>query len=135
MAGNRIHSIHSTHAAPPGGHYSQAVAHGGVLYVSGQLPVRANGEHSAGQPFAVQASLALDNLVAILGEAGLGPDDLLKVTVYVVGIEHWPTFDRIYARYLGEHKPARAVVPVPVLHHGYLIEIEAVARATQEQPA
>jgi reactive intermediate/imine deaminase len=135
MAGNRIHSIHSPHAAPPGGHYSQAVAHGGVLYVSGQLPVRANGEHSTGQPFAVQASLALDNLVAILGEAGLSPGDLLKVTVYVVGIEHWPAFDRIYARYLGEHKPARAVVPVPVLHHGYLIEIEAVARTAQEQPA
>ncbi|MBY8949578.1 RidA family protein [Pseudomonas sp. SH10-3B] len=135
MAGNRIHSIHSTQAAPPGGHYSQAVAHGGVLYVSGQLPVRANGEHSAGQPFAVQASIALDNLVAILGEAGLGPRDLLKVTVYVVGIEHWPAFDQIYARYLGEHKPARAVVPVPVLHHGYLIEIEAVARTAQEQPA
>jgi reactive intermediate/imine deaminase len=134
MAGNHIYSIHSTHAAPPGGHYSQAVAHGGVLYVSGQLPVRANGEHSAGQPFAVQASIALDNLVAILGEAGLGPRDLLKVTVYVVGIEHWPAFDQIYARYLGEHKPARAVVPVPVLHHGYLIEIEAIARATQEQP-
>ena len=135
MAGNRIHSIHSPHTAPPGGHYSQAVAHGGVLYVSGQLPVRANGKHSAGQPFAVQASLALDNLVAILGEAGLSLGDLLKVTVYVVGIEHWPAFDRIYACYLGEHKPARAVVPVPVLHHGYLIEIEAVARATQEQPA
>jgi len=135
MAGNHIYSIHSTHAAPPGGHYSQAVAHGGVLYVSGQLPVRANGEHSAGQPFAVQASIALDNLVAILGEAGLGPRDLLKVTVYVVGIEHWPAFDQIYARYLGEHKPARAVVPVPVLHHGYLIEIEAIARTAQEQPA
>ncbi|NJJ59197.1 MULTISPECIES: RidA family protein [unclassified Pseudomonas] len=135
MAGNRIHSIHSPHAAPPGGHYSQAVAHGGVLYVSGQLPVRANGEHNVGQPFAVQASIALDNLVAILGEAGLSPRDLLKVTVYVVGIEHWPAFDQIYARYLGEHKPARAVVPVPVLHHGYLIEIDAVARTAQEQPA
>ena len=134
MAGNQILSIRSTHAAPPGGHYSQAIAHGGVLYVSGQLPVRANGEHSAGQPFEVQAAIALDNLVAILAEAGLSSRDLLKVTVYVVGIEHWPAFDRIYARYLGEHKPARAVVPVPVLHHGYLIEIEAVARTLQEQP-
>ncbi len=134
MAGNQILSIHSTHAAPPGGHYSQAIAHGGVLYVSGQLPVRANGEHSAGQPFEVQAAIALDNLVAILAEAGLSSRDLLKVTVYVVSIEHWPVFDRIYARYLGEHKPARAVVPVPVLHHGYLIEIEAVARTLQEQP-
>ena len=53
------------------------------------------------------------------------------MTVYVVGIEHWPAFDRLYARYLGEHRPARAVVPVPVLHHGYLIEIEAIARDLQ----
>jgi len=135
MAGNPIHLIHSPHAAAPGGHYSQAVAHEGVLYVSGQLPVRANGEHSSDQPFEVQASIALDNLMAILAEAGLSPHDLLKVTVYVVGIEHWPAFDQLYAHYLGAHKPARAVVPVPVLHHGYLIEIEAVARGAQEQPS
>ena len=133
MAGNQIHSIHSTHAAAPGGHYSQAIAHGGLLYVSGQLPVRANGEHSSDQPFEVQASIALDNLVAILTEAGLSPHDLLKVTVYIVGIEHWPAFDQMYAHYLGEHKPARAVVPVPVLHHGYLIEIDAVARHAEVQ--
>ncbi|WP_455914869.1 RidA family protein [Pseudomonas syringae] len=130
MAGD-LDIIHTPDAAAPGGHYSQAVAYGGVVYVSGQLPVRANGEHSADQPFEVQASIALDNLIAILREAGLGPGDLLKVTVYVVGIEHWPAFDRLYARYLGEHRPARAVVPVPVLHHGYLIEIEAIARDLQ----
>lgn len=130
MAGN-LEIIHTADAAAPGGHYSQAISHGGVVYVSGQLPVRANGEHSADQPFEVQASIALDNLMAILRAAGLSPSDLLKVTVYVVGIEHWPAFDRLYARYLGEHRPARAVVPVPVLHHGYLIEIDAVARGRQ----
>ena len=130
MAGD-LDIIHTPDAAAPGGHYSQAVAYGGVVYVSGQLPVRANGEHSADQPFEVQASIALDNLVAILAQAGLAPTDLLKVTIYVVGIEHWPAFDPLYARYLGEHRPARAVVPVPVLHHGYLIEIEAIARDLQ----
>ncbi|MFL1386736.1 RidA family protein [Pseudomonas tritici] len=134
MAGN-LKVIHAADAAAPGGHYSQAVAHAGVVYVSGQLPVRANGEHSADQPFEIQASIALDNLMAILREARLSPRDLLKVTVYVVGIEHWPAFDRIYAHYLGDHRPARAVVPVPVLHHGYLIEIEAVARGVQQEPS
>lgn len=116
-------------AAPPGGHYSQAVAYQGLLYVSGQLPVRPDGSHSVAANFADQARIALDNLCAILASAGRGPQDLLKVTVYVVGIEHWPTFDRLYAGYLGEHRPARAVVPVPHLHHGYLVEIEALARA------
>ncbi len=134
MAGNP-EVIHTADAAAPGGHYSQAVVHAGVVYVSGQLPVRANGEHSADQPFEIQASIALDNLMAILRAARLSPRDLLKVTVYVVGIEHWPAFDRIYAHYLGEHRPARAVVPVPMLHHGYLIEIEALARGAQEEPS
>jgi reactive intermediate/imine deaminase len=134
MAG-KLEVIHTAQAAAPGGHYSQAIAHAGVVYVSGQLPVRANGEHSADQPFEVQAAIALDNLVAILKQAGLSPHDLLSVTVYVVGIDHWPAFDRLYATCLGDHRPARAVVPVPVLHHGYLIEIAAVARGAQEQPA
>lgn len=128
MAGE-IELIHTTQAAAAGGHYAQAVLHQSVLYVSGQLPVRADGSHSVDQPFEVQAAIALDNLMAILGAAGRSPSDLLKVTVYVAGIKHWPAFDRIYARYLGEHRPARAVVPVPALHHGYLIEIEALARA------
>lgn len=126
MAGE-ITLVHTPNAVAPAGHYSQALAHQGVLYVSGQLPVRADGSHSVEQPFEVQAAIALDNLLAILNEAGRAPHDLLKVTVYVVGIEHWPAFDRVYARYLGEHRPARAVVPVPALHHGYLIEIEALA--------
>ena len=134
MAG-KLEVIHTAQAAAPGGHYSQAIAHAGVVYVSGQLPVRANGEHSADQPFEVQAAIALDNLVAILKQAGLSPHDLLSVTVYVVGIDHWPAFDRLYATCLGDHRPARAVVPVPVLHHGYLVEIAAVARGAQEQPA
>ncbi|PHN23537.1 RidA family protein [Pseudomonas sp. ICMP 460] len=134
MAGN-LQRIHTTNAAAPGGHYSQALAHAGILYVSGQLPVRANGEHSAGQPFAVQAAIALDNLVAILEDAGSSVADLLSVTVYVVGIQHWPAFDQVYARYLVEHRPARAVVPVPELHHGYLIEIQAVARHAPKERA
>ena len=128
MAGE-IESIHTTHAATPGGHYAQAIAHQGILYLSGQLPVRADGRHNIGEPFEVQVAVALGNLMAILDAAGRGPHDLLKVTVYIAGIEHWPAFDRIYARYLGEHRPARAVVPVPALHHGYLVEIEALARS------
>ncbi|MDR6178255.1 2-iminobutanoate/2-iminopropanoate deaminase [Pseudomonas sp. SORGH_AS 211] len=121
--------IQTVEAAPPGGHYAQAVAYQGLLHVSGQLPVRPDGSHSVAASFAEQARIALDNLCAILTAAGRGPQDLLKVTVYVVGIEHWPTFDRLYAGYLGAHRPARAVVPVPHLHHGYLVEIEALARA------
>lgn len=132
MAGD-IEPIHSAKAAPPGGHYSQAVVHGGVAYISGQLPVQADGGHSADRPFSVQAGIALGNLAAILEAAGCRLEDLLSVTVYLVGIEHWPAFDRLYAGFLGAHRPARAIVPVPALHHGYLIEIQAQARCVERK--
>ena len=120
--------IHTEAASAPAGHYSQAVSHGDTLYISGQLPVSPDGRHNLEASFAEQAQLALANLLAILKAAGGSPQDLVKVTVYVAGVQHWPQFDRIYAAALGEHRPARAVVPVPELHHGYLVEIEAVAR-------
>ena len=113
--------------APPAGHYSPAVAWRDLVFVSGQLPVRADGTHTADQPFEAQARQVLANLFAALAAAGSSPERVLKVTVYIVGIGHWPEFNRLYAEAFGEAKPARAVVPVPELHHGYLVEVEAVA--------
>ena len=128
MAGNTIQPVKTANAAPPGGHYAQAVRYKDTLYISGQLPVCADGSHSANETFDTQALIALNNLLAILREAGGDITDLVKVTVYIVGAKHWPCFNTVYAKRLGSHRPARAVVPVPELHHGYLIEIEATAR-------
>lgn len=114
-------------SAPPAGHYSAGVRHGGLVYVSGQLGVRPDGTHTADQPFEVQVRAALGNVLRVLGAAGLGPADVVKVTAYIVGVENWPRFNAIYAETMGDAKPARAVVPVPELHHGYLIELEAIA--------
>lgn len=120
----------ATKAAPaPKGHYAQAVRHDGRVYVSGQLPPGPDGMPLPEAGFEAQAQSALDNLIAILRAAGSGPQRLLKVTAYIVGIGNWPKFDAIYAAALGEARPARSVVPVPELHHGYLIEIEAIAAA------
>jgi 2-iminobutanoate/2-iminopropanoate deaminase len=113
--------------ARPGGHYSHACSVGELVFVSGQLGIRTDGSHTAQLPFAEQAEQALDNLLAVLAGCGLGPEDLAKVTVYVVGVEHWPEFDALYARKLGPVTPPRAVVPVPELHYGYRVEIEAIA--------
>lgn len=119
--------ISTNAAAPAGGHYSQAVAHGGLVFVSGQLPVARDGGHDPQAPFEAQARRALANLVAVLAAADAAPSSVLKVTVYIVGIERWPAFDAIYAEMFGAARPARSVVPVPALHHGYLIEIDAIA--------
>jgi 2-iminobutanoate/2-iminopropanoate deaminase len=122
-----IELITSPDVAPPGGHYSQAAASGDLVFISGQLPIGADGSHGADETFDAQANQVMDNFLAVAAAAGCGPDDVLKVTAYIVGIENWPRFNRAYARRMGEHRPARAVVPVPELHYGYLVEIEGVA--------
>jgi reactive intermediate/imine deaminase len=122
-----IEHIFPADAPPPGGHYSPAVAFGDLVFVSGQLPVHPDGKHGPDLPFEAQARQVLDNLLAVLAAAGCAPERILKVTVYLAGIEQWPEFNRIYAEYFGEARPARAVVPVPELHFGYLVEVDAVA--------
>jgi reactive intermediate/imine deaminase len=118
----------STLGAPTArGHYSQAVVHSGLVYVAGQLPI-VPGEperHLAG--FDEQARRVIDNVAAILAEAGSGLDLVLKSTVYITDIAHWPAFNAIYAEKLGSHKPARTVVPVGALHYGYLVEMDVIA--------
>ena len=97
------------------------------MYVSGQLAAGIDGSSLADQPFEVQARQALANVIGIVEGAGLGRDRIAKVTAYLVGVEYWPAFNAIYADVFGSRRPARAVVPVPALHHGYLIELDATA--------
>ena len=122
-----IHTIVTDAAPAPGGHYAQATASGDLLFVAGQLPVRPDGSHTADLPFEDQARQALANLIAIVRAGGSAPERVLKVNVYIVGIEHWPAFNRVYAELFGDARPARAVVPVPELHFGFLVEVDAVA--------
>ena len=129
---SRIEPIIASDNAPPAGHYSAGVRHGGLVYVSGQLGVRPDGSHTADQPFEEQVRTALGNVLRVLAAAGLGPEDAIKVTAYIVGVENWPLFNAIYAEVMGAAMPARAVVPVPELHYGYLIEIDAIAACPQD---
>jgi 2-iminobutanoate/2-iminopropanoate deaminase len=114
-------------APRPAGHYSQAVIAGAHLYVSGQLPIRPDGTRVTDGGFAAQASQALANVLAIVADAGGSPERIVRVTAYIVGVDHWPRFDAVYRSMLPGWRPARSVVPVPELHYGFLVEIEAVA--------
>jgi 2-iminobutanoate/2-iminopropanoate deaminase len=117
-----------THQAPaPAGHYAQAVVFQGIVYVSGQLPVGGDGVHGARTSFEDQARRAIANLFAIVEAAGSSPERILKVTAYIVGIEHWAAFNAVYADTFGQALPARTVAPVAELHHGYLVELDAIA--------
>lgn len=119
--------INTENAAPPGGHYSQAVKHNGTLYLSGILPVTKDGEKVDLNDFAAQAEQVLMNADAILTAAGCSREDVIKATVYVADIANWPAFNQIYADFFGDHRPARCVVPVPELHHGFGVEVELIA--------
>jgi 2-iminobutanoate/2-iminopropanoate deaminase len=126
MAGD-IDLINPSTMAAPGGHYSHSVAANGLVFVSGQLPIKPDGSKLDQAPFEEQARLVLDNVAQALTAAGSGIDRLVQVRVYVTDIGSWPAFNALYAAWAGAARPARAVVPVPQLHYGFKIEVEAVA--------
>lgn len=119
--------INTDQAPAPAGHYVQAKMVGQHLYISGQLPIRSDGAPLPDNAFETQAAQAIDNMLAILTAAGGVPADLVRVTAYIVGVSNWPRFNQVYARMLGDAKPARTVVPVAELHYGYLVEVDAIA--------
>ena len=119
--------ISTSNAPAPAGHYSQAVVHNGLVYVSGQLPINpANGEKKAG-PMREQTEQVLRNVAAIVEAAGSSLDKILKVTLYISDISLWGEVNEVYTEFFGDHKPARAAIPVKNLHFGFQIEVDAVA--------
>lgn len=108
------------------GPYSQAVELNGTLYLSGQLPADpATGVFPDG--IEAQTRMALNNVFAILKEAGLGANDVVKTIVLLSDINNFGAMNAIYAEYFPEDKPARVCYQVAALPKGALVEIDAVA--------
>jgi reactive intermediate/imine deaminase len=126
MAGEIV-AINPTTMAAPGGHYSHSIVAGGFIFISGQLPIAPDGSKLNEAPFEQQAQQVLDNVAHALKASGGSIAGLTQVRVYVTDIKSWPAFNAIYAAWAGSARPARAVVPVPELHYGFKIEVEAVA--------
>ena len=124
-----VAQINPTSMAAPGGHYSHAVSAANLVFVSGQLPIRPDGTKLNDAPFEQQVQQVLENVAHALTAAGSAIDRLVQVRVYVTDIATWPAFNALYAAWVGAARPARAVVPVPELHYGFKIEVEAVALA------
>ena len=117
--------IQSPEVPAPAGHYSQAVEAAGLVFVSGVLPGKPpDGEKDS---FERQVRASFAQCTNILNAAGCALNDVVQCTAYLVGVGRWPEFNAIYAEIMGDHKPARAVVPVPELHYGFLIEIQLIA--------
>jgi len=122
-----IKRINTPNAPQPAGHYSQATVNNGLVFVAGQLSIDPKtGEKKLGS-IEEQTEQALANVHAILQAAGSDWERVLKMNISIADIELWDAFNKTYARVLGENRPARAVIPCGKLHHGFLIEIEAIA--------
>lgn len=123
--------IHTHQATPPAGHYAQAVRANVFIFVSGQLgflPPAAPGERpSLASGAAAQTREALRSVSAILEAAGASLAAVASVTVYIPDVALWDEVNRVYEQCLGDHRPARAVVPTRELHYGALVEISVVA--------
>ncbi len=127
MASPDIRAVATDRAPAPAGHYAQATIANGFVFVSGPLPVMPDRTARPDLDFEDQARLALGNMLAVLAAADCDAGRLIRVTAYIVGVENWPRFNAVYAQMLGEARPARTVVPAPELHHGCLVEVDAVA--------
>lgn len=118
----------STDAAPRAiGPYTQAIASGGLLFVSGQIPLDpSTGELVAGD-IATQTDRVMKNLAAILEAAGASFDQVVKTTVYVVDLADFASMNEVYGSYFKQPAPARATVQVARLPKDARVEIDAVA--------
>lgn len=109
------------------GPYSQAVRANGLLFCSGQIALDpVTGELIQGD-VAVQAERVMENIAAVLAEAGAGFADVIKTTIYLVEVGDFAVVNEVYGRYFSSHKPARSTVAVKSLPRGALLEIEVVA--------
>ena len=117
----------STDTAPAAiGPYSQAVAAGGFLYASGQIPINPETGNVEAQGIVAQAEQAMINVGEILKAAGAAYDRVVKTTCFLADIADFAAFNEVYAKYF-THNPARSCVAVKDLPKGVLCEVEVVA--------
>ena len=109
------------------GHYAPGMRLGHTLYISGQLSIDLDTRKVPEGGIKEHMELALSNVEKVLKAADAGREDVIQCRVYIADIKYWDAINEVYAEFFGEHTPARIVVPVPALHFGCLVEIEAVA--------
>jgi 2-iminobutanoate/2-iminopropanoate deaminase len=124
-------SVIRTDKAPApfqGAPYSQAIAHGGLVFVSGQLGIDPEGNMVEGG-IAEQTEQVMQNLAAILEAAGTSLRNVVKATIFLADLGDFQAMNEVYARHVGDEPPARATFQVAALPSGALIEIEVIAAA------
>ncbi|MCY6371317.1 RidA family protein [Clostridium ganghwense] len=119
--------ISTNNALKPSGHYSQAIVHNDLVYISGQLSIDPNtGEKKLGT-IEEETARVLKNIELILKEADSDKNHVLKTTIYISDISLWDKVNKVYSDFFKNHKPTRAIVPTKELHFGFKVEIDVIA--------
>jgi 2-iminobutanoate/2-iminopropanoate deaminase len=112
----------------PISHYADAVRAGDLLFVSGVVPVDADGRLVGGDDVVAQAQAVFENMRRVLAAAGAGPEDVVKVTVFLTDVDDRPRINPVRQAFFGETRPASTLVEVSRLAiPGAKLEVEAVA--------
>ena len=125
--GPALKSITSSAAPKAIGPYSQAVIAGNMLFLSGQIALDPASGNLIEGDFTAQVRRVLENLKAVLKEAGTDFGRVVKATVYLADLANFATMNSIYAEYFGGNKPARSTVGVAALPRGAAVEIDLIA--------
>lgn len=118
--------VSTTNAPAAIGPYSQAIVVNDMVFTSGQIALKPDGSFLEGDVEA-QATQVLENLQAVLAEAGSSLQKVVKTTIFLANMDDFAKVNSVYGSFFGEHKPARSTVGVKTLPKNALVEIEAIA--------
>jgi len=119
--------IYTENAPTPIGPYSQAVKYENLIFLSGQIAIDPKTSELVGKDAAEQTKVIMENIKAILEEAGLNFNHVIKTTIYLKDLNDFAKVNEVYGQYFTEHKPARSTVEVSRLPKDALVEIEMIA--------
>jgi 2-iminobutanoate/2-iminopropanoate deaminase len=119
--------VTTSQAPKPIGPYSQGVISGGFLFLSGQIGIDPEKGELVSGDVSAQTERVLTNLLAVLKEAKMGPDNVVKTTVYLADMADFAKMNEVYARFLGKHPPARSTIQAAGLPRGARVEIDIIA--------
>ncbi|HUQ18003.1 MAG TPA: RidA family protein [Gemmatimonadaceae bacterium] len=125
--GDKVKQVKTAHAPAAIGPYSQAIIANGVLYSAGQIPLDPATGEITGSDIVAQTDRVMENLQSVLEQGGASWGNVVKTTVYLSDLAHFPTVNEIYARWLGDARPARSTVQVAALPRGAMIEVDLIA--------
>jgi 2-iminobutanoate/2-iminopropanoate deaminase len=128
-----IRHVFTDRAPRPVGPYSQAVVYGGVAYLAGQVALDPATGKVRGETIEEQTEQVLANLGAVLAAAGTSWDRVLRTGVFLADMSEFARFNAVYARVLGDARPARSTIAAATLPLGLRVEVDAIAAVAGER--